>query len=230
MSIYDEHGNLTAAEAIRRAQKYFEDHPTLLKPFQHESPSRDTSKNIDHYPIKNPYYEDTQVYDLDHCIKNGMLPVFGYPLIRFGERPSFDFNMLMPNIVGYLREKQQAHHLKMCFTWGYPIRRLDPHVVHKNSKLDELKRRFNRVALIRRFYSVKRRGMKRKFKYPVDWFGNLVKAKTSYDFQQYCCESEHEHEYPRRTRRMRKELAGEICQLKYGVTPAQLAELRRKAF
>jgi hypothetical protein len=110
-AIYDEHGNLTAAEAIRRAQKYFEEHPTLLKPFHSEPPNRDrngsSNKHEDRYPIKNPYYEDTQCYDLDHCIKmGGMLPVFGYPLMRFGERPRFDFNMLMPNIVGYLREKQ----------------------------------------------------------------------------------------------------------------------------
>ena len=108
----------------------------------------------------------------------------------------------------------------MCFTWGYPIRRLDPQVTQKNSKIDELKRRFNRVALIRRFYSLKRKTNKRKFKYPVDWFGNLVKTKAPCDFQQYCCESDHEHEYPRRNKRMRQNLQNEICQLKYGVTSA----------
>jgi hypothetical protein len=61
-AIFDENGNLTAAEVIRRAQKYFEDHPTLLKPFIPD-PSKQTQinsqKKADRYPIKNPYYEDT---------------------------------------------------------------------------------------------------------------------------------------------------------------------------
>ena len=69
------------------------------------------------------------------------------------------------------------------------------------NKLDELKRKFNRVSLIRRYHSVKRRDNHRKFRYPVDWLGKLVKNKLNSDFLQYCCESDHEHEYPRRNKR-----------------------------
>lgn len=50
------------------------------------------------------------------------------------------------------------------------------------NKLDELKRRFNRVSLIRRYFSVKRKDNQRKFRYPVDWLGKLVKDKLESDF------------------------------------------------
>jgi len=72
-----------------------------------------------------------------------------------------------------------------------------------------------------------RKNRQRKFRYPVDQTGNLVKAKVNSDFLQYCCESDFEHEYPRRTRQMRKQLHSEICRMKYGVTPDRLAEIKR---
>jgi hypothetical protein len=111
--LYDKHGNLVAAEVARRAQKYFLEHPTLLKPvdpadLEQGSETPNQGKK-DHYPIKNPYFEDKQSYNIQRCIDDSIKPIFGYPLPLFYQkkddelRPEFDVDMLMPNVVGYLR-------------------------------------------------------------------------------------------------------------------------------
>lgn len=108
--------------------------------------------------------------------------------------------LLLPHIVALKREQQFMQHVYKCFTFGYPVRRIDPLIPMTSSKIEELKRAFNRVALIRGFFSIQRKNMKRKFKFPLDWFGNVVKKTKEPDYVQYCCESDLEHEYARRTK------------------------------
>lgn len=74
--IYDKQGFLLPAEVTRRASKYFAERPTLLKPYDpDEYPDDKKSKSEvtaetkkDHYPIKNPYFEDKLSYDIHHCM------------------------------------------------------------------------------------------------------------------------------------------------------------------
>ena len=66
------------------------------------------------------------------------------------------------------REKQIMDHVLKCFTWGKPVRRDVPLVGKDGSRINEIKSKFNRVRLIRQYFSVKRRNLNRKFDYPVD--------------------------------------------------------------
>lgn len=71
-----------------------------------DEPTRRVNTDVDttdKYPIKNPYFEDKQSYDLQHCIKNTMKPIFGYPIPDFKSKEEFrfDFDMMMPNIIGF---------------------------------------------------------------------------------------------------------------------------------
>lgn len=163
-----------------------------------------------------------------------MRPIFGYPLPLFYEdkndvlKPDFELDMLMPNVIGFLRQKQQREHIRRCFAWNYPIKRLEPLISEQYNLMEEFKRKFKRVSLLRLYYSLRRDGKQRKFRYPVDWFGNLIKTKVATDYLQYCCESDLEYEYPRRNRHDRARVESDICRLKYGVTPERLNELKKQ--
>ena len=106
-------------------------------------------------------------------------------------------------------------HVYKCFTFGKPVRRDNPLVCNDVSRIDEIKQKFNRVKLIRRYFSVKRRNMHRKFDYPIDQLGRLVRSKGKKpDFQQYCNESDFEHEYPRRSKAQKIRVKHEVHNLK----------------
>ena len=79
-----------------------------------------------------------------------------------------DFALLKPSVVGLRRERQFMEHVLKCFTYGKPVRRDNPLVADVGSRIEEIKGKFNRVRLIRRFFSVKRRNLNRKFDYPID--------------------------------------------------------------
>ena len=87
---------------------------------------------------------------------------------------SFDFDSLKPNVISMKREKQFMNHVLKCFTFGKPVRRDNGIVVDNASRFDEIKSRFNRVRLIRRYFSIKRRNLNRKFDYPVDQLGRIA--------------------------------------------------------
>lgn len=106
-------------------------------------------------------------------------------------------------------------HVLKCFTFGKPVRRDNPLEVDHVSKIEEIKSKFNRVRLIRRYFSIKRRHLNRKFDFPIDQLGRIVSQKTSkQDYQQYCIESDFEHEYPRRNKGALRELKLEVKDLK----------------
>ena len=77
-------------------------------------------------------------------------------------------DMLLPSVVAMKREKQFMEHVFKCFTWGKPVRRDTALIDEGVSRVGEFRKQFNRVRLIRRFFSVKRRNMIRKFDFPID--------------------------------------------------------------
>ena len=87
---------------------------------------------------------------------------------------SFDMDLLRPSVVSMKREKQLMNHVLKCFTFGKAVRRDNALLVDDSSRVEEIKSKFNRVKLIRRFFSIKRRDVNRKFDYPVDQLGRIV--------------------------------------------------------
>lgn len=73
------------------------------------------------------------------------------------------------------------------------------------SKVDEIKRRFAKVRLIRHYFNKTREDVKKKFDFPVDSFGRLLNDDPTNlnDYMQYCAESDVEHEYPKVLRKQR---------------------------
>ena len=130
------------------------------------------------------------------------------------EEKHFEFDYMKPNIVALKREKQFMDHVYKCFTFGKPVRRDTPLVKQGPSNIDEIKRKFNRVRLIRSYFSVKRQKKNRKFDYPVDHMGRILSENFQHDYQQYCIESDHEHEYPRRSKADEINLLKEVSELK----------------
>ena len=76
------------------------------------------------------------------------------------------------------REKQFMDHVLKCFTWGKPVRRDNPLIDDEVSRVDEFRSKFNRVRLIRSFFSIKRRNLNKKFDYPIDQLGRIMSQKT----------------------------------------------------
>ena len=155
-----------------------------------ESPSTEGSRRKKKYTVKNPYFEDRDSYNLNACIQDRRKPIFGYALPELfdskdealnpeemSDKHSIDFDFVLPSVVAMKREKQIMEHVYKCFTFGKPVRRDNPLVCHDVSRIDEIKQKFNRVKLIRRYFSVKRRNMHRKFDYPIDQLGRLVRSK-----------------------------------------------------
>lgn len=183
----------------------------------------------DKYVIKNPYCEDRDSYNLKQCIQERRKPNFGYPLPELSdssalssrtasepvERQGIDFQFILPSVIAMRREKQIMDHVLKCFTWGKPVRRDVPLVGKDGSRINEIKSKFNRVRLIRQYFSVKRRNLNRKFDYPVDQLGNILRNPgKKKDFQQYCVESDFEHEYPRRNKAEKIKATNQVLHLK----------------
>jgi hypothetical protein len=69
-------------------------------------------------------------------------------------------------------------HVAKCFTFGKPVRRDTPEMCDDASRIEEIKSKFNRVRLIRKYFSIKRKNQARKFDYPIDQLGNIVTKKS----------------------------------------------------
>ena len=54
-----------------------------------------------------------------------------------------------------------------------------------------------------------------------------MKETKEPDYIQYCCESDLEHEYPRRTKEQKKKVAPEVHLLRYGMTIEEANKIRR---
>ena len=80
-------------------------------------------------------------------------------------------DMMKPVIFSKKRENMVMDHVLKCFTFGKPVRRTEPLVNDDASKLDDIKRKFNRIRLIRSFHSIKRENRQRKFDNPLDQLG-----------------------------------------------------------
>jgi hypothetical protein len=74
-----------------------------------------------------------------------------------------------------------------------------------------LKKRFQRLSLLREYFSVDNRNRPRKFKYPVCEDANQIEGDpfSLYDELQYCEESDMEESRKQRRRGKRKEVAEE---------------------
>ena len=68
-------------------------------------------------------------------------------------------------------------HVFNCFTYGKPVRRVVPLIDDEGNRLDEIKRRFNRVGLIRQFFAINKADKNRKFIFPVDSLGLICSEK-----------------------------------------------------
>ena len=133
------------------------------------------------YPVKHPYYEDKEAYNLDACIQDRKKPNFGYAFPNITEDPGssdeqvteakketisvgdedgsekgvgFDYEFLKASAISMRREKQFMAHVLKCFTFGRPVRRDQAPAGSNVSKTQEIKSRFNRVRLIRRYFSI----------------------------------------------------------------------------
>lgn len=150
-----------------------------------DTESGNSSKTQRKYTVRAPYYEDTNSYNLQACIKDRRKPNFGYALPNLleddelGQRSrsqsnedvenhGVDFQFMLPSVVAMRREKQIMQHVLKCFTFGKPVRRNIAHISGEGSRINEIKSKFNRVRLIRRYFSVKRSNLNRKFDYPID--------------------------------------------------------------
>lgn len=85
-----------------------------------------------------------------------------------------------------------------CFTFGKRLKRnIDPEnaVV---SRVALLKKKFERLGLLREFYSVKTKNNFRKFRFPVNEIASRLKGNSSmyFDELQYCEESDVEELSP----------------------------------
>ena len=92
---------------------------------------------------------------------------------RHPDVSGFDLDQMKPSVIAAKREKQFIDHVYKCFTFGKPVRRIDALADDSVSRCDEIKSKFNRVRLIRRFFSIKRRNLNRKFDYPIDQLGRI---------------------------------------------------------
>lgn len=131
------------------------------------------------------------------------MPHFGYPAYDFGEHKSMAIQSIRPNVVARTREDLFASHVLKCFTYGKSVRRTVPYdpTNQKNprSKIEDIQRRFNRIGLLRKYYSKRREAHSKKFDFPVDQRGKLhldEDKECDYDYMQYCAVSDlDEHEY-----------------------------------
>ena len=98
-----------------------------------------------------PSISDSEIQNQDNSLENGL-----------------DFDFMKPCVVALKREKQFMDHVLKCFTFGKPVRRTNPLDASNVSKIDEIRSKFNRVRLIRKYFSIKRRAMNRKFDFPID--------------------------------------------------------------
>lgn len=75
-----------------------------------------------------------------------------------------------------------------CFTFGKKVKRQLDEDAENVSRVDILKKRFQRLTLLRQYFSVEKRNMPRKFKYPVcdDACQAEGKPLDIYDELQYC--------------------------------------------
>lgn len=121
--------------------------------------------------------------------------------------------------IGNVKEREdhiQSHTMK-CFTHGKPVRRNEeqlPDDSQNRNRLDELRRKFNRISLLRKYYSKKNETKWKKFNYPIDQRGEIlaetreqIRHREGYDYMQYCaCSDLEDHEYVknRKARRRRK--------------------------
>jgi len=79
-----------------------------------------------------------------------------------------------------------------CFTYGRRVQRSKEVDIESQTKVDVLKQRFQRMELLRKYFSVSKEKETRKFTYPVDESGNELNFKKEeiYDDLQYCEESD----------------------------------------
>ena len=161
---------------------------------------------------------------MEECIQEaGRKPHFGYPVTNILDKKqeheegkkNIAMDQLKPVIYAKKRENQFMAHVMKCFTFGKPVRRTDPLDNESVSRIEEMRRKFNRVRLIRSYHSIKRRDKQRKFEDPLDQLGvEYSKENMNLDQQQYCVESDIDHEYPRRTKRQKRNLEQEVMLLR----------------
>jgi len=76
-----------------------------------------------------------------------------------------------------------------CFTFGKPVRRDTPANAVGNTgasnKIDDIQRRFNRVALLKQYFSKVREDQKKKFDFPIDQQGRVMSQLAGNDGELY---------------------------------------------
>ena len=157
-------------------------------------------KNI----VKNefkPWNEDKHIYDLKMCIDLKQKPMFGYPHLDFSAENLIQLNSIKRVKTAVERESHLMSHVEKCFTYGKSVRRdtASNPAGDVRSKIEDIKKKFNRIGLLRKFYSKHRVEVQKKFDFPIDQKGTLEDeiGPKRYDHLQFCSQSDFgDFEYP----------------------------------
>ena len=110
LNLKDKH-QLNGKSIVKQAEAYFKHHPTCyMKESNSEEgisvlnlkkatdptqklrfnisssqENEDSHRKKSKYITKNPYLEDTEIYDLEQCISEKKKPTFGYPLLELDD-------------------------------------------------------------------------------------------------------------------------------------------------
>ena len=115
------------------------------------------------------------MYDIKWCVDYQQEPYFGYATQDYEPKNSIAFHKAKPAIVAREREDWLQEHVKKCFTYGKKVVRTNTSELEdtrtQQAKIDEFQKKFNRIGLVRKFYSKKRDQKNKKFDFPVDTRG-----------------------------------------------------------
>eukprot|EP00347_Sterkiella_histriomuscorum_P008019 403346680 len=129
------------------------------------------------------------------------------------KKPTVNFNFELNNsslppsdlpfkkVLGQKRKEDRIlDHVMKCFTFGKRVRRQVEDEAQQISRVQILKTRFQRLELVREYFSVKKKQTNRKFKNPLTEDGLSITGKVNeiYDDLQYCQESDVEELKPQK--------------------------------
>ncbi|CDW80238.1 UNKNOWN [Stylonychia lemnae] len=204
---------LNGTQIMREAHFYFDKNPCYIKDKeQHENSNINLKKCLETngpgripnfgYPHINFEQESTQNL-LQNTRKSIVNYLIGQPRIRFEsvddnsdnqqEKQTTDRDLPFKSALQSKRRQDRIYeHIMKCFTFGKKVKRQSEQEHQQVSKVEILQRRFQRLGLVREYFSLDKKKINRKFRFPVNEEGEPLKGKISeiYDELQYCQESD----------------------------------------
>ena len=93
------------------------------------------------------------------------------------ENLKIDMMSLAGDALAFKVMTELGDHMDKCFTFGKPLLYDANETGIRNERVEEIKRRFNRVYLIRKYHRITKIGYHRKFAFPVDGNGFFLNDK-----------------------------------------------------